>query len=314
MCVTGGAGFIGSNFVDLLLSKGIQVRVIDNFRTGRYEFVDPRVELYNADVLHEPNSVLLKAFDGCDWVAHFQANADVRHGLERPFFDIEQNTVATSKVLDAMRQTGVKNIFFSSTASVYGGVQMDRIPEDCPFPIQQSLYGASKVACEGLLAAYHEGFDFNAVVGRWVQVVGERYLHGSIIDFTRKLLNDPDRLYILGDGTQEKSGIYVQDLVRGIWTAIQENNTGPSGYEVYNIGTDSTVSVKESAAIVCDVMNVDPVFEYSGRKNGGWVGDNPRVLLDTTKIKDIGWKPQTIVSQAIRKTTEWLLSPECTYL
>lgn len=318
VCVTGGAGFIGSNFVDHLVDQGVQVRVIDNFRTGRPEFLarhldrdDPTIELFEGNVLDQ--ATLLRAFDGCDWVAHFQANADVRHGLERPFFDLEQNTTATANVLDAMRVTGVNRIFFASTASVYGGHQMPRIPEDAPFPVQQSLYGASKVACEALIAAYCEGFGFTGVIGRWVQIVGERYLHGHVIDFVRKLLRDPTRLEILGDGRQRKSGLYVQDLARGITTAVAHHEDDP-GFHVYNLGTEETFTVDESADLISGLLNTSPEYAYTGRVNGGWVGDNPNVLLDTTKIQTLDWHPSATIAEAITWTVEWLLSDECTYL
>lgn len=311
VCVTGGAGFIGSNFVDYLVTNGIRVRVIDNYRTGRPEFVNPAAELFVGDVLDK--ELLRRAFDGCDWIAHFQANADVRHGLERPFFDLEQNATATAHVLDAMRQVGVSKIFFASTASVYGGLQMPRIPEDAPFPIQQSLYGASKAYCEGLITSYCEGFDFTAVIGRWVQIIGERYLHGHVIDFVRKLLRDPTRLDVLGDGQQRKSGLYVKDLARGILTAMQRDNADP-GPHIYNLGTDDTFTVDESAALISAQLGVNPELVYSGRTNGGWVGDNPFVLLDSSKIRALGWEPKLSVPEAISTTVAWLLSGECTYL
>ncbi len=311
VCVTGGAGFIGSTLVDELIGRGIHVRVVDNFRTGRPEFVNPAVELHRGDVLDR--DTLLRAFDGCDWVCHLQANADVRHGFERPFFDLEQNTTATAHVLDAMRQTGVTKVFFSSTASVYGDLDMEAIPEDAPFPIQASLYGASKVACEGLCSAYASGFGFTSVIGRWVQIIGERYLHGSVVDFVRKLQRDPHNLYILGDGLQRKSGLYVKDLARGIADAIAEHDTEP-GTHIYNLGTDETFTVNESAALISSLMGLSPRFTYSGRKNGGWIGDNPHMRLDCTKIRGIGWQPTLTVPEAITRTVEWLLSSECTYL
>ena len=311
VCVTGGAGFIGSNFVDKLLSEGIQCRIIDNYRTGRPEFVPDGVEMFEGDV--KDTKLLLRAFDGCDWVAHFQANPDVRHGLERPFFDLEENGLATARVLDAMRQVSVRRIFFASSASTYGNLQMPFIPEDAPFPIQASLYGASKVYCEGLIGAYCEGFGFTGVVGRWTQVLGERYLHGHAVDLIRKGLADPTRMEILGDGEQRKAGIYVKDLVDAIFTAMKANDNNP-GTHIYNIGTDATFSINESAALICKRMGINPTFEYTGRSNGGWVGDNPIMQLNTEKIKSLGWKPTRTIPEAVLATVEWLLSDECTYL
>lgn len=314
VCVTGGAGFIGSHFVDLMVREGIKVRVIDNLRTGRRAHLNPDAELFTlADVTND-RDLLYAAIDGCDWVAHFQANADVRHGLERPTFDIEQNVVGTSRLLEAMRHVGCTKIAFASTASVYGNLAMERIPEHAPFPVQASLYGASKVACEGLCSAYAEGFGFTAVIGRWVQAIGERYAHGHVIDFVRKLRRDPSKLLILGDGLQQKSGIYVKDLVEGIWTAIEHHDNGMPGSHAYNIGTDETFSVNQSAKLISMLMDCEPWFSYTGRKQGGWVGDNPRVLLDTDKIKMLGWKPDLSIPEAITRTVNWLRSDECSYL
>lgn len=311
ICVTGGAGFIGSNFVDRAIDAGYKVRVVDNFRTGRREHVHPKVELHEGSILDQ--EVLLRAFDGCEWVVHFAANADVRHGPERTFFDIEQNTLGTAKVLDAMRVTGVSRIFFASTASVYGNYQADMIREDAPFPIQNSLYGASKVAGEGLVAAYAEAFGFTSVIGRWVQIIGERYLHGHVIDFVRKLQRDPSVLHILGDGKQAKSGLYVGDLARAIPITMAQHADDP-GTHVYNIGTEDTFTVDESADLISARMKATPRYVYSGRTNGGWIGDSPRVLLDASKMRGLGWTPTMSIPEAITRTVDWLLSEKCTFL
>ena len=198
--------------------------VVDDFRTGRREFIAellerPGTELIEGDVLD--GALLEQAFAGCDWVFHLQANADVRHGLEHPTLDLEQNTIATSKVLEAMRDTGVKRIAFASTGSVYGEPDVFPTPEDAPFPVQTSLYAASKLACEGLIAAYAHGYGFTGLIFRFVSLLGERYTHGHVFDFYRALKRDPDHLRVLGDGQQQKSYLYVHDCVAALLAAAR---------------------------------------------------------------------------------------------
>src|SRR6202011_1356945 len=174
-----------------------------DFRTGRREFIDdlvldPAVTLQEGDVLDQ--SLLEGAFAGCDWVFHLQANADVRHGLEHPRRDLEQNTIATANVLEAMRAQGVTRIAFASTGSVYGEPEVFPTPEDAPFPVQTSLYGASKLAGEGLIAAYAAGYGFTGLIFRFVSILGERYMHGHVFDFFCALMRNPSQLRVLGDG------------------------------------------------------------------------------------------------------------------
>ncbi len=186
--ITGGAGFIGSNLADRLVAD-VEVAILDNFSTGRREWVNPAAELFEGDVLD--TDVLREAMRGCDTVFHLQANADVRHGLERTRVDLEQNTIATSNVLEAMREAGADTIAFSSTGSVYGEPDVFPTPEDAPFPVQTSLYAASKLAGEGLIGAYCHGFGFRGLVFRFVSILGERYTHGHVFDFFRALRADP---------------------------------------------------------------------------------------------------------------------------
>ena len=209
-CVTGGAGFIGSNLADRLIDAGSEVVVVDNFRTGRREFLasildHPRFSLVEGDVL-EPG-VLESALAGCDWVFHLQANADVRRGFERPQWDLEQNTLATSRVLEAMRTAGVHRILFASSGSVYGEPAVFPTPEDAPFPQQTSLYGASKLAGEGLISAFCEAFGMTAWIFRFVSILGERYSHGHVFDFCRQLFDAPGTLRVLGDRRVRQSRI-----------------------------------------------------------------------------------------------------------
>jgi UDP-glucose 4-epimerase len=298
--VTGGAGFIASNLADALLARGVEVVVYDNFSTGRREWVSGDAELVEADVLDR--EALGAAMAGCDTVFHLQANADVRHGLERPRVDLEQNTVATSNVLEAMRASGVTRIAFSSTGSVYGEPEVFPTPEDAPFPVQTSLYAASKLAGEGLIGAYAHGFGITGVVFRFVSILGERYTHGHVYDFFGALRSDPTRLRVLGDGRQRKSYLYVADCVSGILTALE---TAEPGFAVYNLGTDETITVDESIATICGHLGVDPVLEHTGGTRG-WAGDSPLIHLDTKKIRSLGWAPTVSIREAVVKTLEWL--------
>ena len=310
-CITGGAGFIGSNLADRLLADGSEVVVVDDFRTGRRAFLGdaakhPHFRLVEGDVLSP--GILEDAFAGCDWVFHLQANADVRHGLERPRLDLEQNTIATSKVLEAMRQTGVSNIVFSSTGSVYGEPELFPTPEDAPFPLQTSLYGASKLAGEGLIAAYATGFAITGVICRFVSILGERYTHGHVIDFYRSLKDDPRQITVLGDGKQEKSYLYVQDCIEAILTAVARHE-GQGGAHVYNLGTDETVIVDESLALITGRLGCTPAVRHTGGIRG-WTGDSPLIRLDTSKIRSLGWAPKLTIGLAIEKTVDWLEANE----
>jgi UDP-glucose 4-epimerase len=306
-CITGGAGFIGSNLADRLRLDGVEVVIVDDFSTGRREFVrelleDPAVTLHEGDVLDQ--RLLERAFEGCDWVFHLQANADVRHGLDRPRRDLEQNTIATAGVLEAMRTTGVAKIAFSSTGSVYGEPDVFPTPEDAPFPRQTSLYGASKVAGEGMIGAYAHGFGFSGVAFRFVSILGERYTHGHVYDFYCALKRDPTSLRVLGDGRQEKSYLYVQDCVEAMMTAVAHHEQRPGELGVYNLGTDETVLVDDSIATICEHMRVDPKREYTGGKRG-WAGDSPLIHLDCALIRSLGWSPTMSIRDAIVRTLEW---------
>src|SRR6267154_3238403 len=213
--VTGAAGFIGSTLIDRLLADGVAVTGWDNFSTGQERFLadalrHPSFRLVRGDNLDLP--ALTAAMQGSDFVFHLAANADIKDGWSHPRKDLEQNTIATFNVLEAMRANGVRRIAFSSTGSVYGEafVTPDRpTPEVAPFPIQTSLYGASKVAGEGMITAYAEGFAFEAYIFRFVSILGERYTHGHIFDFSQQLIEHPTWLNVLGDGSQRKSYLYI---------------------------------------------------------------------------------------------------------
>jgi len=307
VCVTGGAGFIGSTLADALADRGSEVVVLDDFRTGRREFVEPLLRregtsLVEADILDR--DALREAVSGCDAVFHMQANADVRHGLEDPRRDLEQNTIATANVLEAMRQEGVGRIAFASTGSIYGEPEVFPTPEDAPFPVQTSLYGASKLAAEGMIQAYCTGYEFSGVIFRFVSILGERYTHGHVFDFYRALKADPDHLVVLGNGKQEKSYLYVGDCVRAMLLAVDRHFDDPGANAVYNLGTDETLVVDDSVALITRHLGLEPEIEHTGGERG-WTGDSPLIRLDTSRIRALGWAPELTIQEGVIRTLEW---------
>jgi UDP-glucose 4-epimerase len=303
--VTGGAGFVGSVLVDRLLAEGHQVTTYDNFSTGQRPFLaeaerQTGFRLVEGDVLDAPR--LQSAMAGHDLVFHLAANADVRSGLEEPRRDLQQNTVATFHVLEAMRATGARRIAFASTGSVYGEPEVFPTPETCPFPTQTSLYGASKLAGEGLIAAYCAGFGFQGVAFRFVSILGERYTHGHVFDFYKKLRADPRRIEVLGDGRQRKSYLHVQDCVDAVLRAMARAG---DGFEVFNLGTDGYCTVDESLGWICDHLGLSPERRYTGGVRG-WVGDSPFIFLDTAKIRALGWTPRVGIRDGVIRTLEYL--------
>jgi UDP-glucose 4-epimerase len=251
---------------------------------------------------------------GCDTVFHLAANADVRFGLEHPSKDLQQNTVATFNVLEAMRANDIKRIAFSSTGSVYGEAAVIPTPEDAPFPIQTSLYAASKISGEGMISSYCEGFKFEGYIFRFVSILGERYTHGHIFDFYKQLLEHPDRLKILGDGLQRKSYLYVQDCISAMLHVIGLGTakSAKHGVEIYNLGNDEYVQVNDSVGHICGALGLKPKLEYSGG-NRGWVGDNPFIFLSTKKIQGTGWKTSLTIEQGIGRTLHWLQQNQWVY-
>src|SRR5579859_6106515 len=256
--VTGGAGFIGSNLVDRLLALGHSVTAYDNLSTGQLAFLEaasanPRFRLERADLLD--TDTLQRVMPGYDIVFHLAANADVRFGTDHPDRDLLQNTVATHNVLEAMRCGGVRRIAFSSTGSVYGEPSVFPTPENGPFPIQTSLYGASKLAAEALITAYAEGFGIQALIFRFVSILGERYSHGHVFDFYRKLSQDPTRIEVLGNGKQRKSYLYVQDCIDGMLLAADSARDPVS---IFNLGADEYCDVDSSLGWICAELGVEP--------------------------------------------------------
>lgn len=312
--VTGAAGFIGSTLIDRLLADGVTVVGWDNLSTGQERFLadahkKPRFFFIKGDNLDA--AALTAAMKGCDFVFHLAANADIRDGWKHPEKDLQQNTIATFNVLEAMRANGVKRIAFSSTGSTYGEALVtpeNPTPEDAPFPIQTSLYGASKVAGETLLSAYAEGGQIEeAYIFRFVSILGERYTHGHIFDFYQQLVEHPDRLRVLGNGTQRKSYLYVQDCIDAILHVTRQGTARDARHhtQIYNLGTQEYVQVNDSIRHICTALGLKPQLEYTGGDRG-WIGDNPFIYLDTKKIRATGWKPQLTIEQGIIRTLRWL--------
>jgi UDP-glucose 4-epimerase len=307
--VTGGAGFIGSNLVDRLLALGHEVTAYDNLSTGQLAFVreasaHPRFRLERADLLD--TVTLQRVMPGHDFVFHLAANADVRFGTAHPDRDLQQNTVATHNVLEAMRLGGVRRIAFASTGSVYGESDVFPTPEDGPFPIQTSLYGASKLAAEGLISAYAEGFGFQAFIFRFVSILGERYSHGHVFDFFKKLSQDPARIEVLGDGKQRKSYLYVQDCINAMLLAVDSVR---SRVNIFNLGTDEYCTVDNSLDWICAELGVSPERIYSGG-NRGWIGDSPFIFLDCSRIRGLGWRPTLTIREGVLQTLRYVRGAE----
>ncbi len=303
--VTGGAGFIGSSLVDRLLQRGDDVVAYDNLSTGIDEFLaearkSASFTFVQGDVLDE--ETLARAMSGVDIVFHLAANADVRFGTRHPRKDLEQNTIATYNVLEAMRGNGIQKIVFSSTGSVYGEAAVIPTPETCPFPVQTSLYAASKLAGEGLISAFCEGFGFQAWIFRFVSILGERYTHGHVFDFYRCLLENPGELPVLGDGKQRKSYLYIQDCISAIFTALQKAR---DNVNVFNLGADEYCEVDDSIGWITESLGVSPRRLYAGGDRG-WVGDNPFIFLDTNRIRSLGWTPTLTIREAVLRTLTYL--------
>ncbi len=303
--VTGCAGFIGSNLTDRLLENGHEVIGYDNFSTGLSAFLQKakkfdKFTLVQNDLLNR--EALCEAMKSVDLVFHLAANADVRFGTNHPHKDLDQNTLATFHVLEAMRANQVQRLVFASTGSIYGEATVIPTPEDAPFPIQTSLYGASKLAAEGLIQAYCEGFNFQAYIYRFVSILGERYTHGHVFDFYKQLLADPQKLRVLGNGKQRKSYLYVQDCLDAIFWTLEHSR---EKINIFNLGTDEYVEVMDSIQCICEYLNVSPELNFTGGERG-WIGDNPFIFLDTSKVRKTGWKPRLSIQEGVRETIRFL--------
>ncbi len=308
--VTGAAGFVGSNLVDFLLKKKIKVIGIDNLKTGKKKFLEGALNnknfrLFKIDLINL--KALSKIFNNkIDIVYHLAANADVRFGLKNPKNDINNNILCTFNVLEACRKNKINNIVFSSTGSIYGEAEEIPTKENTNFPIQTSVYGASKLAGEGLICAYSEGYNLKCWIFRFVSILGPRYTHGHVFDFYKKLKSNSKKLLVLGNGRQRKSYLHVQDCIRAIDIACKKTN---KKINIFNLGTDDHCEVNDSVRWITNALRVSPKLEYSGGKRG-WIGDNPYIYLDTKKIRSLGWKPNFSIKQSVEDTIKYFLENE----
>ncbi len=303
--VTGCAGFIGSNLVDELLKFNNSIVGIDNLSTGQKKFNrkalrNKKFKFVKCDLtnLKYTKKIIKRA----DIVFHFAANADVRCGPDHTYKDLEQNTIVTYNVLEAMKKNNIENIVFCSTGSVYGEPKKFPTPENDTFPIQTSFYGASKLAGESLIQAYCEAFNFNSWIFRFVSILGNRYTHGHVYDFVKQLNSNSKKLKVLGNGLQKKSYLHVDDCIKAITTAIHKSN---KKINIFNLGTNEFITVKDSIKVICKTLKVKPRLFYSGGIRG-WIGDSPFIYLNNKKIRSLGWKPRFTIKESVKQTVLYL--------
>jgi len=306
--VTGGAGFIGSYLIDRLIDQNHDVICLDNFSSGRHEYISHALEhglkLVEGDLLC-PNDIR-KAIKGCDMVYHLAANPDVRLGIDNTNIHLEQNVLATYYLLEEMRHQGIETVGFTSSSTVYGEAEEIPTGESYGPLLPLSLYGASKLAAEALVAAYCYTFDKTAAIYRFANVVGPRSTHGVTFDFINKLRDNPDELEILGDGMQKKSYLYIEDCIDAMLYAMEHCQ---DRVELFNIGSEDWVDVRAIADIVSDEMSLSPSYAFTGGVDGGrgWKGDVKTMRLAIDQLKQMGWKPRYYSADAIRLTARRLI-------
>ena len=304
--VTGGAGFIASNLVPRLLSRGDEIFAADNFFLGKHAYVEPflqdtRYHFHEFDLLDLDRVVRLFEESKPDLVWHLAANSDISYGTKYTDFDLKGGTLVTYNVLEAMRRTGAKKIIFSSSGAVYGEPAVMPTPEDYGPILPISLYAASKAACETLVTAFTHNYDMQSWIYRFGNIVGPNPTHGVIHDFILRLRENPRELKVLGDGTQSKPYVYVEDCIDGMEFGFRNAN---EHVNYYNLAVDDQTSVTEIAEWTIEAMGIDRAkidVQYSGGKRG-WKGDVPQVRLDTRKMTRLGWKPKLSSAQSVRRT------------
>jgi UDP-glucose 4-epimerase len=304
--VTGGAGFIGSHLADTLIDKGNTVTIYDNLSSGKKQYIMHHLQKDNftfieADLLDLEN--LKKEIKDHDVVFHIAANPDVRLGAQKPEI-AQKDIISTYNLLDAMRINDIKKIVFSSSSTIYGETPAFPLPENYGPLLPISVYGAAKLAAEGLISSFCHTFDIQSWIFRFANVVGERGTHGVIVDFINKLRKNPMELEILGNGKQRKPYLYVKDCVDAIIFGHQNAN---EQINVFNLGCDTATEVTRIAEIVVEEMGLTNVkFTYTGGKRG-WKGDVPQFQFDISKMKKLGWNATVTSDEAVRKTTRVLL-------
>lgn len=310
--IVGGAGFIGSHFTDRLLADPATERVVlyDNFSSGQawhyaHHVDDARLVVVKGDV-HE-RAKLTDAMRGADCVIHLASNPDIARAVTEPDIDFVEGTELTNHVVEAMRLAGVRRILYASGSGVYGELGHAEAHEDWGPLVPVSTYGASKLAGEALLSAYAHMFDWTACAFRFGNVVGRRQTHGVGFDFVRRLRADPTCLRILGDGTQSKSYVWVEDVVRGVLLA---GTKAERPFQVYNIATGDYVTVNEIADAACEVLGLAPGsvrYDHTGGDRG-WKGDVPIVRLSIARIRGLGWEPSRGARQAVADAMRMMLA------
>lgn len=312
--VTGGAGFIGSHLVDRLMEEGYKVRVVDNLSAGRLKNLsrwreDANFEFVEGDLREA--SVASQAVNGIDVVFHLAANPEVRIGSQKPGEIYENNVTVTYNLLEAMRKHRVRGLVFTSSSTVYGEAGKIPTPEDYS-PLEPiSIYGASKLACEALISGYAHTFKMKSLVLRLANIVGERSNHGVIYDFIVKLKRNPKTLEILGDGSQRKSYLHVSDCIEAILHLYEKFEGDEVLYDVYNVGSEDWVLVREIADMVVEGLGLENVeYKFTGGVEGGrgWPGDVKIMLLDIGKAKSRSWKPKLNSRQAVERAIRELIN------
>jgi len=309
--ITGGAGFIGSHLVDELMEKGAIINVLDNLSKGYMENIskwikNPRFNFIKGDCLNKED--IRKAIKDCEIIFHLAANPEVRIGAIDTSIDFKQNIIATYNILEEARKSKtIETIVFTSTSTIYGEAKKIPTPEDYAPLIPISMYGSSKLACEALISAYCNMFNLKGIIYRLANIIGSRCKHGVIWDFINKLKNNPRKLEILGDGTQKKSYLLVNECIEAMLIGLEKSY---EKIEIYNIGSEDYITVKEIAEIIVNEMNLKNVeFIYTGGVDGGrgWIGDVKTMLLDISKLKKIGWKPKYNSKEAVIIATKQIL-------
>lgn len=310
--VTGGAGFIGSHVVDLLVSAGCAVTVYDNLSLSTDQYIaryvkEGKITFYQRDVLDL--EALTASMANHDIVWHLAANTDIPGGYTRHRSDLDNDVIATWNVLEAMQETGIRDILFPSTGAVYGEGIRGTFSESSGPLLPLSLYGAGKISAEAFIAAYCSLFGLHAWVFRFGNVIGERTTHGILYDFLAKLRKDPTTLEVLGTGIGEKNYFLVEECIHGMLYVWKRVPTGPFPFLV-NLGTDSTSRIMDIADIILDELGLRTVeFRFTGSARG-WPGDQPVVLLDMTKIHELGWRAQHTSDEAVRIAARRMLGKE----
>ena len=313
--VTGGAGFIGSYLVDKLSSEELNIVVIDDLSAGSMENLrrhigKPYFSFIKSD-LKQLDDVWMEGFNNADVVYHLAANPEVKVSVINPEIHFNENVVTTFNVLEACRKNDIKYLIFASSSTIYGDAQKIPTPEDY-YPLEPiSVYGACKLACENLILAYSKLYGIRTLILRYANIIGPRSGHGVIIDFINKLRNNPRELEILGDGTQRKSYLHIEDAIAATIHLFKKFVNDGKEYDIYNVGNDDWVTVKEIADVVVEEMGlgkVSYVFKLGTKDGRGWPGDVKFMLLDISKLKNTGWRPRWNSKEAVRKTVKQILA------